>query len=341
MRACRRCRPGSRAALLACVATRGAEAGCSDVPKVTFANYCEKDVTVDGWNVVVPAGQVMDITEGRPASERITWKYTDGSTQKGDFIELNTQWPGPGTCFGSHPSYSTYNGYNMASKYEALNPDTGMPACPDMGAEVSYTPEDCPSGPGNGYLCEGNPDCASDYSEYIKSCSNAINDDGTRSPTYKDTTYGANYVNFWCNEAFGFHELVGTLMHCVEHSTPFVLRITTCNVNGVPSTTTPPTTTSAMTTGASTTGASTGGASTTTVSNSTTAVPNVTATTTTGPRSGSGFHPEVIGGILAVAVVVCAVLGGAAFGIVRQRQLAVVDVDDGAGHVALARPDGA
>lgn len=220
-------------ALLACW-VRAAESGCSEVPKLSFANFCEKDVRVEGWGVVVPAGQVVDITEGRAASQRITWKYADDSTAQGDFIELNNDWPGPGTCYGGHPSYSSYNGYNMASKYEALNPDTGEPACTDMGAEVSYTPEECPTGPGNGYLCQGNPDCASEYSQYIRRCSNAINDDGSRTPASKDTTYGANYVNFWCNEVFGFHDIVSTLMNCVEHSIPFVLRITTCQVNGPP-----------------------------------------------------------------------------------------------------------
>lgn len=113
-------------------------AGCSYVNKLVFANWCGKDIHLDGWNQQIAAGQTLDITWSRPSSNRIQWKYTDGVDY--DFIELNRDWSGPGSPLCGHPSYSNYNGFSMASKYEALNPDTGAKACRDLAPQYLATP---------------------------------------------------------------------------------------------------------------------------------------------------------------------------------------------------------
>lgn len=61
----------------------------------------------------------------------------------------------------------------------------------------------------------------------MKGCSHAINPDGTWTPTFKDTTYGANFVNFWCTHT----EKVATMIDCVARNTPIMFVITTCNVH--------------------------------------------------------------------------------------------------------------
>jgi len=202
--------------------------GCSPVTKLVFSNWCSKDITLKDWNFNIAAGQTADITWGRPASNRIGWRYTDGSTNQHDFIELNSYWSGPGTPMCGHPSYSTYNGYNMASKYEALNPNTGNYACKDPGAEVNYNTWNCPSGAGNGYNCRGDPNCASPYSNYIKSHSLCINPDGSKTARFKETP---NYSNFWCSEKYGFNSLVATMTDCVDHGIPIMFVITACDVD--------------------------------------------------------------------------------------------------------------
>merc|ERR1712070_589893 len=81
--------------------------GCSPVTKLVFSNWCSKDITLKGWNLNIPAGQTEHITWARPGSQRISWKYTDGSTNQHDFIELNSWWSGPGNPMCGHPSYSS------------------------------------------------------------------------------------------------------------------------------------------------------------------------------------------------------------------------------------------
>lgn len=202
--------------------------GCSPVTKLVFSKWFAKDIFLDGWNLKISAGQTAHITWGRPGWNRISWKYTDGSTAQRDFIELNSWWSGPGNSLCGHPSYSSYNGYNMASKYEALNPNNGQFACKDPGAEVNYNTWDCPVGAGGGYLCQGSPDCASSYSKYIAAHSLSINPDGSKTRKFKETP---NYSNFWCSETYGFRSLVATLTDCVDRGVPMMFVITACDVD--------------------------------------------------------------------------------------------------------------
>lgn len=147
---------------------------------------------------------------------------------KMDFIELNTYWTGPGSNLCGHPSYSNYNGFSMPSKYEALNPQSGAFACNLPGAAIICEPEDGPCFEGDGYLCQGSPDCGSLYSNWMRyTCSKALNPDGSWTSTYEDITYGTNFVNFWCS---GVQERVATLIDCVDKSEQIMLVITTCNI---------------------------------------------------------------------------------------------------------------
>lgn len=211
--------------LLLLIACPASVLGCSYVNKVVFSNWCSKDIYLDGWGQTISAGATLDITWSRPSSNRIAWKYTDG--EQYDFIELNTYWTGPGSNLCGHPSYSNYNGFSMASKYEALNPDTGAFACNYPGAAITCHPDSCPGSAGGGYLCEGSTSCSSAYSNWMRySCSKAINPDGTLTTTFKDTKYGTNYVDFWCS---GVTENVATMIDCVANSVPIMFVITTCN----------------------------------------------------------------------------------------------------------------
>merc|ERR1712007_7738 len=206
------------------------EGGCAPVTKLVFDNQCSKDIELGGWNQVVGAGQTWQTTSGRPSSDRIQWKYTDGD--QFDFIELNAQWSGPGSGTCAHPSYSNYNGFSMASKYEALNPSDGQFACSTPGAAITCHPSEGSCAPGNGYLCKGSTDCASSYSKWMRqSCSFVINPDGTFTHSFRDTTHGVNYGDFWCDEKHGFNELVGTMFDCVDHAIPIMFVITTCVVH--------------------------------------------------------------------------------------------------------------
>jgi len=204
--------------------------GCSYVNKLVFSNRCSKDIHLDGWNQNIVAGQTLEITWGRPSgpsSNRIQWKYTDG--QQYDFIELNTAWTGPGSSLCGHPSYSNYEGFSMASKYEALDPSNGAFACSDPGAAISCQPSQGPCGAGGGWLCQGSADCTSSYSNWMRNeCSHAINPDGTWTPTFKDKRWGNNFPNFWCS---GVTEPVATMIDCMANKKPIMFVITTCDVH--------------------------------------------------------------------------------------------------------------
>merc|ERR1711879_265598 len=101
----------------------------------------------------------------------------------------------------------------------------------DPGGAISCPVDQCPTGRGAGYLCKGDIHCGSKWSRWMKVCGHAINADGSWSPTFKDGTYGHNYINFWCNEKGGFHDIVGSLMDCVGKRAPMNFVITTCNLH--------------------------------------------------------------------------------------------------------------
>jgi len=200
-----------------------------------FVNGCFHDVKVKGWDHVVAGGTTWSTTAQRPSSNRIEFKFNSGTSTAYDFIELNSGWSGPGDSICGHPSYSSYNGYNMASKYEALNTASSRRhrACMDPGAEVDYALSECPTGEGNGYKCKGSSDCSSAYSNYIKDHSWALNHDGTRTHRFTQVAGGLNYANFWCSEIYGFRSPVATMTDCVDKKIPIVLRVTTCDATSL------------------------------------------------------------------------------------------------------------
>jgi hypothetical protein len=215
------------AALLLCTAR--CSLGCTKVTEFQFQNRCSEDVWLSGWNHVVKKGETYSTTQSRPSGNRISWRYASSSGTM-DFIELNTYRAGPGSPLCGHPSYSTYNGFNMGSKYEALTVSRRRRhyACLDPGAQVDYTAEGCPSGSGNGYLCKGDRRCDSAFGKYVKKHSWALNHDLSKTHQFTQSPYGKNYVNFWCSEEFGFHELVATMIDCRAKGSSIVLKVTSC-----------------------------------------------------------------------------------------------------------------
>lgn len=217
------------AALLLCTVHCSLAGSCTRVAKFQFQNRCTKDVWLSGWNRVVKKGTTYSTTKSRPANNRIAWRY---ASSKGnlDFIELNTYWKGPGSPLCGHPSYSTYNGFSMGSKYEALSVSRRRRhyACLDPGAEVDYTAEGCPSGSGDGYLCKGDRKCNSAFGKYVKKHSWALNHDRSKTHQFTQSPYGKNYVNFWCSEQYGFHELVATMIDCRAKGSKIVFKVTSC-----------------------------------------------------------------------------------------------------------------
>lgn len=222
---------------------------------LSFVNQCDKDIEIMYWNsgVRVPAQSTVNITERRQRSsiprdqlQRVTWKYADDPHPLHiNFIELNQDWEGPGQQLcGAQVSYSSYaSGFSMSSKYESLDPATGLlNDCRDPGAAVDYDLASCPttdlkeSNPGwCSSICTRNPDLcdnpADDWPKYVLNHAWAINANGKVTRYYD---FNGNYVQYWCKDPERLPgdnrpQNVGSWLDCVgSKGLPMIFRITTC-----------------------------------------------------------------------------------------------------------------
>lgn len=209
----------------------------SMVTEFWFNNKCDYDVELLDWATTIPAGTNKNISWQRPAGldQRISWRPKGGKSY--DFIELNGAWTGQGASTGKgHWSYSTYNGFNMGSMFEALNPSGNGYACSDPGVKVDFgsaldpmlAPIKGVCQTGDGYSCKGGTQCGTAISNFIMNNSWMILGNGTL-----ERTNNGIAGNYWCAESGGFPPSwlkggVGALIDCIDHGKPFMLRVTTC-----------------------------------------------------------------------------------------------------------------
>jgi hypothetical protein len=222
------------------------------------------------WEVDIPPNTDQYITTQRPQgvsdNQLILWHQEGEDPVAADRIELNSappnDWTGPGKVLQNNPSFSSYNGFDHSSRFEALLPGTDELCGFDGGAEQQFVAGDPKAncGASGGYLCNGNygeqasgvpnptgkckgpglcldgPD--GDFCRYLYDKSYAINwDENTKKRSLSHMFVQNNqYVQFWCG-SFGEGDpgiAVMTYGAKCSGNTEVDLRITTCIENGPP-----------------------------------------------------------------------------------------------------------
>jgi len=222
-----------KALLVVSVLTIDTAHATSMVTSFWFNNLCDYDVDLADWGATIPAGKDWNIywkRNGGAPYHRISFRFKGDTAW--DFIETNGAFMGQGSYTApGHWSFSSYNGFNMGSMYEAWHPTESKYACRDPGAVANFdgawAAGVCTGG--NGYSCQGSNACGTAISNFIRDNSWVIKEDFTWERMYSGGIVG----QFWCDEKHGFPPSwvtggVATLSDCIDNSKPFKLVVTTC-----------------------------------------------------------------------------------------------------------------
>merc|ERR1719289_600345 len=107
-----------------------ASPGCVLIDSFHVNNQCDKALLLKGWNQIIPPGEHVVQGSRQDDALRLSWRLVDGPSNY-DYVELSGSWLGPGSELCGHPNYATWLGFTPSSRYEALDPASGAPACAD------------------------------------------------------------------------------------------------------------------------------------------------------------------------------------------------------------------